>query len=63
MSFGAGGSVVGSTTAPMPIGTYYYQLYGCAGQNNFSAGANGAIEFVSGAGNATGTNYFDNTNV
>lgn len=30
MSFSADGAVLGSNTAPLPIGTYFYQLYGCA---------------------------------
>lgn len=36
MSFPADGAVYGSNTAPMPVGTYFYQVYGCAGQNNFT---------------------------
>ncbi|MDQ1343726.1 MAG: hypothetical protein QG650_446 [Patescibacteria group bacterium] len=62
MSFAAGGSVLGSVTSPMPVGTYFYQIYGCSGQNNFSAGATGNIVFVTGGGSATNTDYFDNTN-
>lgn len=49
MSYPAGGSVMGSTSAAMLVGTYYYQLYGCAGQNNFSGGAGGDVVFTSGS--------------
>lgn len=63
MSFGGGGSVNGSSTAAMPVGTYFYQIYACAGQNNFSAGATGDFVFVSGSGSSTPMNYFDNINI
>lgn len=63
MSYPADGTIYGSNSAPMPVGTYFYQVYGCAGQNNFSGGALGTVNFVSGSGTATLTNYFDNTNV
>lgn len=35
MSFPANGNALGSVSDPMAIGTYYYQIYGCAGQNDF----------------------------
>lgn len=63
MSFPANGNVLGSASAPMPVGTYFYQLYGCSGHNIFTSGAIGSVVFASGAGEATYMNYFDNANV
>lgn len=63
MSFAGGGSVMGSATPLLPIGTYYFQVYGCAGQNNFTSGVLGDVVFASGAGSATAIDYFDNANV
>jgi len=63
MSFSAWWSVLGSITDIMPIWLYYYQLYWCSGQNNFPSWATWNIVFNSWSWSASGTNYFDNTNI
>lgn len=51
-----------STTSPMPVWIYFYNLYWCAWQNNFNAWAVWNIVFVSGSWSSIWTNYFDNIN-
>ena len=63
MSFWSGGFVLGASTNPMPIGIYFFQIYGCNGQNNFTSWTLGSFVFVSGSGTASKIDYLDNVNV
>ncbi len=63
MSFLPWWYIDGSITAWMSIWLYYYNLYWCWGQNNFTSWAIWNVVLVTGSWTSLGTNYFDNTNI